>query len=198
MAKTDPRVDAYIDKAQPFAQPVLTHLRELVHNKLPDVEEAVKWGMPFFTLGGKNLANMAAFQRHAIFGFWEGLEIKTPKVGEAMGHFGCIRSLEDLPPDDEFSAIIQLAAEQLQKPKPAQRKSKKPVKVPPLPGDFAAAIAANGKAQSVWDDFAPSHKRDYIEWIAGAKREETRERRLTQALGWIAEGKDRNWKYRSC
>lgn len=194
MAETDPRVDAYIAKSADFAEPVLTHLRALVHETVPDCAEALKWGMPFFTVNGKNLANMAAFKEHCAFGFWEGLGVETTKDREGMGHFGKITSLADLPPDAELKAMIAEAASLIGTAK--AKKPPKPVDVPPLPRDFAAAIAAEPAAQAVWDDFAPGYQRDYIEWITEAKREATREKRMAQAVEWIAEGKDRNWKYR--
>ena len=195
MAKTDPRIDAYIDEAEDFAKPVLNYLRLLVHQACPDVEEAVKWSMPFFTLGGKNLANMAAFKEHVAFGFWEALGVETPKSGEAMGHFGRIRSVDDLPDDAELAALIRSVAEQLQTHK-TEKKKPKPVNVPAMPEDFAAAIAGNFDAQKTYDGFSPGYRRDYIIWVTEAKRSETRSNRIATAVEWMAEGKDRNWKYR--
>ena len=49
----------------------------------------------------------------------------------------------------------------------------------------------------MFDAFPPSQKREYIEWLLEAKREETRARRLETALEWIAEGKTRHWKYQA-
>lgn len=195
---TDGKVDRYIEQAEEFAQPILVHLRALVHKACPTAGEAMKWSMPFFTVGGKNLCNMAAFQKHAAFGFWEGLDIDIPKAGDAMGHFGRITTLADLPEDQAMLDMIKSAASQLKKsrstkPEPVR---KKPVKVPPLPDDLDAAIASDATAQKAWDDFAPSHRKEYIEWITQAKREATRRKRISQAIEWIAEGKDRNWKYR--
>ena len=197
MAKTDARIDAYIDNAEEFAKPILKHLRGLVHQACPDVQEAVKWSMPFFTLGGKNLANMEAFKEHAAFGFWEGLGVQTPKADEAMGHFGRIRSLDDLPDQKELVAMIRSVAERLRANTSTSKKTKpKPVKVPPLPADFAKAIAANTDAQKTYDGFSPGYRRDYIIWVTEAKRAETRLKRMATAVEWMAEGKDLNWKYR--
>ena len=142
----DPRVDAYMDKAETFAQPILKHVRQLVHQTCPEVEEDIKWGMPFFTLGGKNLANMAAFKQHVAFGYWEGLGIETPKSDEAMGHYGKITSINDLPPDKELITAIQSAAQILQEGQKKPKPKPKPVKVPPMPDYFAQAIATNPAA----------------------------------------------------
>ncbi|QJB69842.1 YdeI/OmpD-associated family protein [Parasphingorhabdus halotolerans] len=197
MGSANPLIDAYVEKAQDFAKPILIHLRALIHEARPDIEEAVKWGMPFFTLNGKNLCNIAAFKGHAVFGFWEGLNVEIPKSKDAMGHLGRIRSLDDLPSDKEMLAMIRSVIKQMEHPEKAKAKPiKRPVKVPPMPDDFAAAIAAKSKAQETYDGFAPSHKRDYLEWVIDAKRDETRQKRIKQAVEWMAEGKDRNWKYR--
>ena len=194
----DPRVDAYIKKSEAFARPILKHVRQIVHKACPDIEEGIKWGMPFFILGGKNLANMAAFKAHAVFGFWEGLNVETPKAGEAMGHFGRIKSLDDLPADDELITLIRSVATKLAESQASKKPAvkKRPVKVPTMPGDLAAALAANARAQKTYDGFAQGHKRDYIEWVIEAKREATRQKRIAQAVEWMAEGKNRHWKYR--
>lgn len=201
MAVYDSRLDAYIEKSAPFAQPILRHLRELMHRASPEIVEAIKWGMPFFTLDGKNFAHMAAFKGHAAFGFWPKPEVELPKEGEAMGHFGKIRTLDDLPDEQQLVALITAAAERLRageagmvakKPKPP----KPAVTATDLPDDFAAAIKANDQAQQTYDRFAPGYRREYIEWITSAKRPETRQQRIVQAVSLLAEGKHRNWKYR--
>jgi len=197
MPKTDPRIDTYIEKAGDFAKPILTHIRRVMHSACPDVEEGMKWSMPFFMIDGKNLANMAAFKAHAAFGFWESLNVETPKADDAMGHFGRITTIDDLPEDSVLVAMIRSVAERLQagKASPAKTKSR-PVEVPPLPEDLAQALAASPAAQKTYDNFSPSNQREYIEWVTEAKREATRAKRIAMAVEWMAEGKDRNWKYR--
>ena len=207
--KLDPRVDAYIAKAQPFAQPILTHLRKLFHKGCPQVEEAIKWSMPFFVYKGAIMANMAAFKQHCAFGFW-GEEInaalREAKVvqGDAMGTLGRITTVRDLPPEKEMVSWIREATAFVDSgkhtsPISARRKVVKPPK-PALetPAGFSAALKKNKKAAVVFGKFSPSCKREYIEWIAEAKRPQTREKRIATAVEWIAEGKQRNWKYQNC
>lgn len=205
MPKTDARIDAYIDKAQPFARPILAHVRALVHKAVPDAEETIKWSMPHFVVNGKNLAGMAAFKAHASFGIWHGLEPeahaeKEGQKKEGMGSFGKLTSLNDLPDEKELIERLQKGADLIRSgaktgtPKP--KKAPKPL--PATPQDLQAALDHNAAAGAVWANFAPSHKREYIDWITEAKREETRTKRLAQAMEWIAEGKQRNWKYMGC
>lgn len=195
----DPRIDAYIAKSQPFARPILEKVRARVHAVLPEVEETMKWSMPTYTVGGKIVLITSAFKAHAALNFWRGQEIGdgSPKAG-AMGQFGRLTSVEDLPPDTELNALIGEAAA-LAKTAPAPRKTKhEPKPAPEMHPDFASALAKADKAKSTFDNFPPSCRREYLEWISEAKRDETRNKRIATAVEWLAEGKRRNWKYESC
>ena len=174
MGQHDPRVDAYIAKSADFAQPILTHLREFVHAGCPEAEEAIKWGMPSFLYRGKILCGMASFKQHCAFGFWKGREAgyADSHEGEAMGQFGRITTLKDLPPKKELLALIKRAMQysEIRAAQPAQpRKAPKPA--PTTPDDFAAALKKNKKALAVYEAFSPSCKREYVDWITEAKRE---------------------------
>lgn len=194
----DPRVDAYIAAAQPFAQPILRHLRELVHDHAPDAEETLKWSVPHFVLNGQNLAGMAAFKDHATFGFWRDEEVTgSPRDTGAMGSMGRLATLADLPSDRQMAAWIAKAAALCAEGKP-QRPKPEPKPTLDLPPDLGAALKANAAAQAHWDAFSPGKRRDYIEWVIEAKRVETRAKRIETIVEQVAEGKDRNWKYKSC
>ena len=198
MGKKDPRVDAYIAKSADFAKPILIALRETVHGACPEVEEGMKWSFPHFMYQGM-LCSMAAFKQHAVFGFWKGsLIVKDAgkKAESGMGQFGRITTTSDLPSKKMLTAYIKKAMtlneDGITVPRPAKRPSAKPIRVPP---DLRAALKRNSRARAAFDEFSPSHKREYIEWITEAKAKETRVRRLQTAIGWIAQGKARNWKY---
>jgi uncharacterized protein YdeI (YjbR/CyaY-like superfamily) len=195
----DPRIDAYIAKAQPFSQPILEHVRTRVHAVLPEVEETVKWSMPAYTLGGKIVLITAAFKAHLALNFWRGQELRGDGANtDAMGQFGKIKSLADLPPDKELDRLIREAAE-LAKSAPAPRKTKHaPKPAPGLHPEFAAALAKAPQARAVLDSFPPSAQRDYFEWIAEAKQDATRQKRIATAIEWLGEGKRRHWKYQNC
>lgn len=200
-------VDEYIASAAPFAQPILTHIRDLVHKALPDVEEDIKWSMPFFLYRGLMLGNMAGFKQHCSFGLWgkEG-PANLRKDGvydrEAMGQLGKIASVKDLPQDRDFIKYLQSAAAEIEtgartqnysRPKPGTPKP--PPEVPPA---LATALKRNKAAATHFAAMAPGCQREYCEWISEAKRDETRDKRVATAVEWIAEGKRRNWKYESC
>ena len=194
----DPRVDVYIAKAQPFAQAILNRVRARVHAVLPDVDETLKWSMPAYTLGGKIIAITAAFKAHAALNFWRGQEMRSGGSDEGMGQFGKLKSVEDLPPDEDLDALIRTAAE-LARNAPASRKTKTAPKPPPeVHPDFASALGGAPKAKAVLDAFPPSARRDYLEWIADAKQDATRQKRIATAVEWLSAGKRRNWKYESC
>ena len=197
--KTDPRVDAYIARQADFARPILTHLRETIHAACPDCEETLKWSMPSSVYKKKILAHFAAFKAHAAFGYWSGSQVLEKESGQAsaMGQFGRLTSLDDLPPRATLLEITRKAMKLIDEGvKPVRDKtSKAPFTVPQ---DMNAALDASSAARATFDGFPPSAQRDYVDWIVGAKRDETRTKRLNQAVEWLAEGKRRNWKYENC
>jgi uncharacterized protein YdeI (YjbR/CyaY-like superfamily) len=195
MGKRDKRVDAYIAKSADFAKPILAYLRETVHEACPECEETLKWGAPTFMYHGM-LCGFASFKEHATFGFWKHELLLGERTGEAMGSFGRITSVTDLPARKRLLTLVKQAMklneEGVTVPRMRSAKAKAPIA---LPADLKAALARNRKAQATYDGFSPSHKREYLEWITEAKAAETRARRLQTALEWMSEGKPRNWKY---
>lgn len=196
----DARVDAYIAKSAPFAQPILEHLRKLVHIAAPAVTETIKWGFPFFDYKGP-VCHMSAFKEHMAFGFWKASMLNDPKgllqqAEASAGSLGKITSLLDLPSDDILLDFIRQAVHINENDiKPAEKKAPKPKEAIDMPADFADLLAANPAAQAHYDKFSPSAKREYLEWIVDAKSDATRQKRLQTAIEQIEEGKTKNWKY---
>ena len=204
MPRRDPRLGAYIANAADFAKPILKHLRQLVHTGCPEVEETLKWSHPAFMHQGI-LCFMAAFNKHCTFGFWKHSLVvgqdsaSKAKADEAMGSLGRITSLTDLPSDkilvNHIKTAVRLNEQGVKEPRAPKPLKKKLLVTPPF---FVAALKKNRKALETFERFSPSHKREYIEWLAEAKREETKLKRLETAMTWLAEGKHRNWKYLNC
>jgi len=203
MEQYDARVDAYIAKAAPFAKPILEHLRQLVHSVSPLLAETMKWGFPFFDHKG-SVCQMAAFKGHIGFGFWKQKQLNDPgklikEEDGTAGSFGKITSLSDLPADDILIDFIKQAMQlnEAGNKKPAIKKETAPKAPIKMPVDFADLLAANPKAQEVYNKFSPSHKREYLEWIVDAKTDVTRQKRMQAAIEQIVEGKSRHWKYQA-
>ena len=232
MPSLDPRHDAYIANAAPFARPILEYLRAVVHEACPSVEETIKWSMPNFTVNGAIVCNMAAFKEHCAFGLWKAAAVLGNDVPagyeerSGMGSYGKLRSIGDLPPREILLDQVRRVAEARRAAGAAKRKGaardaaggggagapsatgpaapaeqpgrqkKQPKKQPvAVPEYLDRALDGSPAARAAFDAFPPSHRREYVEWITGAKTEATRERRLAQMLEWVAEGKSRNWKY---
>jgi len=195
----DKRIDAYITKAAPFAQPILRHLREVVHAACPDVVETVKWSMPAFEYKGP-FCGMGAFKQHAVFGFWKHDLVvgDDGKAREAMGSFGCLKSLADLPPKKALVGYIRKAAKLNDEGVKAPRRKTVPKKAVPMHPELKTALARSSKARATFDAFPPGCQREYLSWVAEAKGDDTRARRIAQAVEWMAAGKRRNWKYENC
>jgi len=202
MKKIDKRIDSYIAQSQPFAQPILNHIRKLVHAACPEVEETIKWGFPHFDYRGEMMCSMASFKQHCAVSFWKASLMKdknllsNARTETSMGHLGKIRVLNDLPSDKTMIAYIKEAAklndDGIKIKKTPVSKEKREFIVPDY---FLSAITKNKKAVAVFEGFSYSNKREYVEWILEAKTEPTRNSRLETAVQWIAEGKVRNWKY---
>ncbi|HEX3372131.1 MAG TPA: YdeI/OmpD-associated family protein [Candidatus Acidoferrales bacterium] len=205
----NPKIDAYIEKAPPFAQVIMAHLREVVHKACPDIEETVKWRMPFFEHRGEILCCMGAFKKHCRFVFW-GKEIRVvlreAKVAgmNKSGWFDRITRVDDLPADKQLIGFVRQAAVLIESgnqtsPMAGRNKKAKAAKSSvKMTTEFAEALKKNKKAATAFAAFSPSAKREYMEWIAEAKRPETRETRIATAIEWISRGKRRNWKYENC
>ena len=200
MLQKDKRIDAYILKSGDFAKPVLNHLRRLVHTACPNAEETIKWGFPHFDYKGM-MCSMAAFKQHCAFGFWKTALMKDAKemIGKneyAMGHLGKIKSLADLPPDKKIIGWIKEAMklndDDVKLPERKKTASPKEIEIPDA---LQKALNKNKTAATAFNNFSPSHKREYIEWVNEAKTEETKNKRIAQTIEWVAEGKSRNWKY---
>lgn len=202
MGKKEVAIDAYIGKSADFAKPILNHLRELLHTACPDVEEKMKWSFPHFDYKNEMMCSMAGFNQHCSFSFWKAALLKDPVVAEnarsevAMGHLGRITSMKDLPADKKIIAWVKEAMQLnelgIKLPSKAKITEKKEIVVPDY---FVKALGKNKKALQTFENYACSHKKEYVEWIVEAKTEETRNKRMATAVEWMAEGKSRHWKY---
>jgi len=201
MPATDPRVDAYIEKTKDFAKPIMNHLRQLVHEACPDVTETMKWSFPHFDYKGGMMCSMAAFKEHCAFNFWKQSLLEAsafPAEKTAMGSFGRIKSLKDLPDDKTIKKLIadamKLNDEGITVKRPVSKEKKEVV----VPDYLLEALAINEKAAETFNNFPYSCKKEYVEWITEAKTDATRDKRLATTLEWLSEGKRRNWKYENC
>jgi uncharacterized protein YdeI (YjbR/CyaY-like superfamily) len=196
--------DNYIEKSQEFAQPILSHLRELIHKACPSVEEKIKWGFPNFEYKKTILCSMASFKNHCAFGFWLGSLMVDPehilnqKSESAMGQLGRITSLKDLPSDEVLIQYIFQAMDLIDKGVKLNKKETTEKKELEVPAILQQALSENDKAKATFDNFSNSNKKEYINWINDAKTEVTMKRRLEDAIEWMSEGKVRNWKYLKC
>jgi uncharacterized protein YdeI (YjbR/CyaY-like superfamily) len=200
MEQYDSRIDVYINKSAPFAQPILEYIREVVHEASPLINETIKWSMPFYDYKG-TVCMMAAFKQHCAFGFWKASRLNDPhhllNPGEeaSAGSFGRVSSITDLPAKQALIDFVLQAIE-------LNEKGIKTVKIKPpnkaalvVPDYFINSLSKNEAAKATFESFSYSQKKDYVEWLTEAKSEATRQKRLETAVEWIGEGKTRNWKY---
>ncbi|HWM27599.1 MAG TPA: YdeI/OmpD-associated family protein [Woeseiaceae bacterium] len=197
MPRKDARVDAYIKKSAPFAQPILKKIRTTWHKACPDIEETIKWSIPYFQKNGL-VGGMAAFKAHVSLGFWKAKEMGDPEeiLGDGSGMCAAkMTSIDDLPSEQVLLDYMREAVALNDAGPAKEKRARKAVKVPDMPPDFQKALQRKRKALAEFEKFAPSRRKEYIEWIVQAKQPATRERRIAQAVEWIAEGKPRHWKH---
>lgn len=199
MPKTDPRVDAYIARAGEFARPILTRIRKLIHATCPDVMETIKWSSPFYEHRGI-LAATPAFKKHCALIFWKSklLFKDLPARDNPTKKLRRLASIDELPDDRTLAGYLGRAVALNEAGIKASAGAKKRKRTLMVPDDFLAALRKSRKALAAFERFSPSCQREYIEWIVGAKREETRVKRIRTAIAWIAQGKSRHWKYEKC
>lgn len=201
MGKKLKEIDAFIQKSAEFAQPILIHLRKLVHDNCPDVEEKIKWGMPHFEYKSETLCYMSSFKKHCAFGFYKASLMKDPvlmneaKAETAMGHLGRIGSLKDLPSDSKMTTWIKEAMALTDKGIKLPPRKKSETTIIEIPEAFQKALQKNRTAKANFEKMPPSHKKEYISWITEAKTEPTREKRISTSIEWLSDNKSRNWKY---
>jgi hypothetical protein len=202
MGTRDRRVDAYIARLPDFSREICTRFRSIVHECAPEIDEDIKWGHPSFMHKGI-VCGMAAFKAHVVIHFWKtalltGSHARRATDDKTLERLARVTSASELPPKTAIAGFLKAAvklndgAVKAPSPTKAARKTRAPLRTPPI---FSKALERNAKAKATYDGFSASHRREYVEWITEAKSSETRDRRIEQALGWLAEGKPRNWKY---
>lgn len=203
LTNPDPKVTQYIDNAEAFAQPILKHLREQIHRNCPDVVESVKWGNPHFDYKGDFMCVLASAKKHCSFTFIKSEFMSDPrfaggkKVKPGQRFMSRITSMSELPSDEELACFIKEAMDLNDRGVKLDKTAKAAPNSEPTdaPEYLLSAFSTNSVAQEVFGNQSASFRKNYIVWLESAKTETTRQRRLDEALGWIAEGKGRFWKY---
>jgi uncharacterized protein YdeI (YjbR/CyaY-like superfamily) len=202
MSNDAAKVDAYGDNAVAFARPILAHLRGLIRSTCPEVTETLKWGIPHFDYRGEMMCIFAAYKAHCAFSFWKDSLMSDARfkanadLPAAKRFMGKLTVLGDLPADAELTAWIREAMSLNERGvKVAPRKPSGKPKEVVAPAAFAARLAAHPSAKAIFEAKSASFQKEYNLWIGEAKTDATRDKRIDEALAWIAEGKGRFWKY---
>jgi len=199
--KKNPKVDAYILNAAPFAQPILNELRATLEIAEPKLEETIKWGFPCFTFQSKLICSFSAYKNHCVFRFWQGSNLEDAagilaKVGETeMGELSKIKNLEDLPNSEILINYIREAIDLSKKKSTKTIASEKKITIDLKSADLPEIFSSFPKQAEKFDAFPPSLRKEYLSWITEAKTDATRIKRIETMMEWILDGKSRNWKY---
>jgi uncharacterized protein YdeI (YjbR/CyaY-like superfamily) len=199
--KHNPKVDAYAEKIEDFAKPVLAHLRALIHATCPEVIEEVKWGNPHFDYKGDMMCIFAAYKKHCSFTFYKDALMGDARlrandgVPAAQRFMGKLTDLADLPPDRELKSWIKESMKLNEQGIKLPARETKAPKEAGMPAAFAEKLQASPKIMAIFEGKSASFQKEYKVWIGEAKTDATRDKRIEEAMAWIAEGKGRFWKY---
>ena len=202
MGARDTRIDTYISSSADFARPILTYLRDLIHEACPDVEETMKWSRPHFLYKGM-LCAISAFKEHCCLASGIGARHRK-RHGRQRKRNGSVWT--DHPalgsPLQKGSHRVRPRGDETERcwgeiPL-ADAGESRPRRSWSFPTIWPVRTGGNPRAHATFENFSTSKKREYVEWLTEAKTPATRARRLETAVEWIAEGKSRNWKYSNC
>ena len=189
------KVNQYIEKKSDWGKE-LKLLRKIMLQT--GMEETVKWGIPTYTEGGKNVAGLGAFKNHVAIWFFNGVFLKDPEDVLVNAREDKTRGLRQW----RFQSLDEISAEKVLKYaleakanqekgkeiKPEKRKIKTPKKL--------EDALKNKNLQAHFDQLSPGKKKEYYEYISSAKRPQTKESRLEKILPLIKAGKGLNDKYK--
>jgi uncharacterized protein YdeI (YjbR/CyaY-like superfamily) len=190
---------AQIQQAAEFARPICEQLRAIIHRSAPELRETIKWGNPCFE-GRGPICGMAAFQKHVRLFFFKGAHVPDPEgvfedgKDNPSGRSMRFSSIQEIPVK-KLERLIRAAAKMNAEGK-ARPTKRTPRPELPLPNEFSAALKRAPKAQAYFKTLPPSCRREYIEWISTAKKDQTRERRLAAAIEMLSQGKRHNEQHR--
>ncbi|MGJ8745054.1 YdeI/OmpD-associated family protein [Polaribacter sp.] len=194
------KIEEYISKKEKWRKELL--LLRSVFNDLP-VEETIKWGAPTYTFNGKNIVSLAAFKSYCGLWFFQGALLKDKsKVfinaqenkTKAMLQWRFYSSEEI-----DINLIKEYVLESIENSKKGKEikpdRSKKELVVPI---ELASELSKNKKLKENFDSFSNSRKIEFANYIAEAKKAETRLRRMEKIIPMILEKIGLHDQYKKC
>ncbi|MCB0792148.1 MAG: DUF1801 domain-containing protein [Flavobacteriales bacterium] len=194
------RINSHIAEQDEWKRRLMVRLRQLIHQVDPGIEETWRWNGPHFDRNGIMLG-MSAHKTCVSIWFHKGALLKDPRrlfepleKDEAKGMRVYKLKESDAIDEKAFTELVKQAVKlnedgvKLSEAKPAR----KTLVVPP---ELESVLKKDQHAMTNWEGFSYSKKKDYIEWVTDAKREETRKRRIAQAFQLIRDGLALNERY---
>lgn len=188
-------IDAYIDEMQPFAKAICKKLRSIILKADDSIQEDWKWG-PHYSSNGM-VCGYGGFQKHVKFTFFNGAGMKDPK--KLFNH--CVdnefsRSIKytDIKEIDEKTIAEYVKDSVAVNEKGFKRETKN--KTIEVPADLQQALDKNKTAAAFFKDLSYVYKKDFVEWVTSAKREETRKDRISKVVEKCKDKRRMNDQYK--
>jgi len=194
----DPRVDAYIAKHNNFTE-ILTTIREILLST--EFEETIKWGMPTYTIGKKNVAGIGSFKSHCGIWFFQGGLLKDTRKVLSNAQEGKTQAMRQwrFTHDSKIdkNLILSYINEAIDNQKKGIRIKpiKKPLIIPP---ELAVLLHDNKVLSISFEALTLSKKREFADYVTEAKREATKAKRLEKIIPMILNNIGLHDNYKNC
>ena len=195
---TSEKVTAYIKKQEKWSDE-LTVLRSVFQKT--ELKEEVKWGTPTYTLQGKLVAGFAGFKNHYAIWFHQGVFLRNTENKLVNAQEGVTKALRQwrFEKGDEIDEGLILnylleAADNQRKGKEIKPTQKKEV----IPDEMKRFFEEDKELEELFNKLTRGKRVEYGAYIAEAKQDNTKIRRMEKIIPMIKEGKGLHDKYKNC
>lgn len=197
--KHNPEAPALIDQGiaemEPFAQIICKKLRKLILSADTAIIEDWKWG-PNYYLDGM-VCGFWGFKKHVTLTFFQGALLKDKKK-VLLENPGNVHNrhmkFTDVKEVNE-KLIMEYLFEAIDNNRKGHKILETKEKIVDVPEDVQKAFK-KAKVLAYFEGLAFTHRKEYVMWISDAKKEETRRKRITQAIEKLNQKQSLNDKYK--
>ncbi|GAB2541876.1 DUF1801 domain-containing protein [Rufibacter soli] len=189
-AQQEEKIDAFFTNAPAFAKPICEKLRLAIDEADPALKPSWKWGTPVYEKAGASMVcAISVHKQHVNLTFFQGAQVPDTYGVFTTGLDGknmrTIRFTE-VGQVKEEQIVEYVRAATLVKPDKSGKSTER--SVIEIPEDLKQALA-HAKQLEKFEQMAYTHRKEYVRWVSEAKRQETRDGRITKTVERITEGK---------
>lgn len=193
-------VEEYIESHEQWVE-ALSILRTIINST--EMEETLKWSSPVYTINGKNVLGLGAFNHHFGLWFFNGVFLKDEKkllINAQEGKTKALRQMRFTTIEDiDKKTVLTYVKEAIENQKLGKEiKVDRSKKETIIPVELKQELNKDTSYSSSFNNLTPYKQREYSEYIETAKREATKISRLEKIKPMILNGIGLNDKYKNC